>query len=156
MVRAARYGFALMLAVIGGDPARFRPYVDLYHDTLSEMGTPRLPVGVHAPGFVAETDDEAREVLFPHFKRARDRIGRDRGWGPVSRDQYIADIEHGAMHVGSPETVARKIAKTVRSLGLDRFDLKYSYGTMPHDDLMRTIELFGTRVAPMVRALLAE
>lgn len=155
VVRAARYGFPLMLAVIGGDPARFRPFVDLYHEALEKLGSPALPVGVHAPGFVANTDAEARELLFPHFKRARDRIGRDRGWGPVTMDQYIADIEHGAMHVGSPETVARKIAKTARTLDLDRFDLKYSYGTLPHADLMRAIELFGAKVAPMVRDMLA-
>lgn len=155
VVRAARYGFPLMLAVIGGDPARFRPYVDLYRKSLDELGQPMLPVGVHAPGFIADTDDEARELLFPHFKRARDRVARDRGWGPVSKDQYIADIEHGAMHVGSPETVARKIASTVRTLGLDRFDLKYSYGTMPHQHLTRAIELFGTKVIPMARDILS-
>lgn len=155
VVRAARYGFALMLAIIGGDPARFRPYVDLYRRSLSELGLPMLPVGVHAPGFVAETDAEARELLFPHFKKMRDRIGRERGWGPVSHEQYIAEIEHGAMHVGSPETVARKIARTVRALGLDRFDLKYSHGTMPHASLMHAIELYGTRVVPMVREILA-
>lgn len=155
VVRAARYGFPLMLAVIGGDPARFRPFVDLYHRSLEDFGQPRLPIGVHAPGFVAETDEAAAEILFPHFKRARDRIGRDRGWGPVSREQFLADIAHGALHVGSPETVARKIAKTVKTLGLARFDLKYSYGTMPHDNLMKTIELYGTRVAPLVRELLA-
>lgn len=155
VVRAARYGFPLMLAVIGGEPARFRPYVDLYRQSLSKLGQPALPVGVHAPGFVAGTDAEAREILFPHFKRARDRVGRDRGWGPVTKEQYLADIEHGAMHVGSPETVALKIATTVRTLGLDRFDLKYSYGTLPQEHLMRAIELFGTKVIPMVRELLA-
>lgn len=155
VVRAARYGFPLMLAVIGGDPARFRPYVDLYRRSLSEFGMPALPIGVHAPGFVADTDEEAREQLFLHFKRARDRVGRDRGWGPVSKDQYIADIEYGAMHVGAPETVAIKIATTVRTLDLDRFDLKYSYGTLPHEQLMRGIELFGTKVAPLVREILA-
>ena len=137
------------------DPVRFRPYIDLYRKALADLGRPQLPVGVHSPGFVADTDEAAREQLFPHFKRARDRIGRDRGWGPVSKDQFLDDIAHGAMHVGSPETVARKIARTVRSLGVDRFDLKYSYGTMPHDQLMHGIELFGTRVVPLVREMLA-
>lgn len=155
VVRAAQYDFPMMLAIIGGDPVRFKPYVDLYHKTLAGLERPRLPIGVHSPGFVAETDEEAREQLFPHFKRARDRIGRDRGWGPVTKDQYLSDIEHGAMHVGSPETVAFKIARTVRALGVERFDLKYSYGTLPHDLLMRGIELFGTRVAPLVREILA-
>lgn len=156
VVRAAKYGFALMLAIIGGEPVRFRPYIELYKKSLSDRGLSALPVGVHAPGFVADTDEEAQELLFPHFKRARDRVARDRGWGPITKDQYLADIEHGAMHVGSPETVARKIATTVRTLGLDRFDMKYSYGTLPHENLMHAIELYGTKVAPMVRDLLAD
>lgn len=156
VVRAAQYDMGLMLAIIGGSPSRFRPYADLFRRALDEMGRPALPVGVHSPGFVADTDEEARELLFPHFKVSRDRIGRDRGWGPVSKAEFIRDVEHGSMHVGSPETVARKIAQTVRALGLQRFDLKYSYGTMPHSQLMRTIELYGTRVIPRVRELLAD
>lgn len=155
VVRTARYGFALMLAVIGGDPARFRPYVDLFHRALKELEMPAQPVGVHAPGFVAATDEEARETLYPHFKRSRDRIGRDRGWPALTREEFEDDIARGAMHVGSPETVAVKIARTVRTLGLDRFDLKYSHGTLPHADLMTAVELYGTKVVPRVRELLA-
>jgi probable LLM family oxidoreductase len=155
VVRAARYGFNLALAIIGGAPARFRPFVDLYHRALEEYGHPRLPVAVHSPGFVAETDDAARELLYPHFKANRDRIGRERGWGPSTRADYDNEVEHGAVVAGSPETVARKIAATVRALGIDRFDLKYSNGTMPHADLMRCIELYGTEVVPRVRKLLA-
>ena len=100
-------------------------------------------------------DDEAREKLFAHFKKNRDRVGRERGWGPLTKEAFLDDIEHGALHVGSPETVARKVARTVRALGLDRFDLKYSHGTLPHTDLMHAVELYGTKVAPMVRDLLA-
>jgi len=155
VVRAARYGFNLALAIIGGAPARFRPFVDLYYRALEEYGQPRLPVAVHSPGFVAETDDAARELLYPHFKANRDRIGRERGWGPSTRADYDNEVEHGAVVAGSPETVARKIAATVRALGIDRFDLKYSNGTMPHADLMRCIELYGTQVVPRVRELLA-
>ena len=155
VVRAARYGFNLALAIIGGAPARFRPFVDLYHRALEEYGHPRLPVAVHSPGFVAETDDAARELLYPHFKANRDRIGRERGWGPSTRADYDNEVEHGAVVAGSPETVARKIAATVRALGIDRFDLKYSNGTLPHADLMRCIELYGTQVVPRVRELLA-
>jgi len=155
VVRAARYGFNLALAIIGGAPARFRPFVDLYYRALEEYGHPRLPVAVHSPGFVAETDDAARELLYPHFKANRDRIGRERGWGPSTRADYDNEVEHGAVVAGSPETVARKIAATVRALGIDRFDLKYSNGTMPHADLMRCIELYGTQVVPRVRELLA-
>lgn len=155
VVRAARYGFNLALAIIGGAPARFRPFVDLYHRALEEYGHARLPVAVHSPGFVAETDDAARELLYPHFKANRDRIGRERGWGPSTRADYDNEVEHGAVVAGSPETVARKIAATVRALGIDRFDLKYSNGTLPHADLMRCIELYGTQVVPRVRELLA-
>ncbi len=156
VVRTARYGFGLMLAVIGGDPARFAPYTDLFRGALGQFERPALPIGVHAPGFVADTDEEARELLYPHFKANRDRIGAERGWGPVTRAQYDAEVDQGALFVGSPETVARKIAATVRTLGIDRFDLKYSNGPMAHPLLMRSIELYGTQVAPRVRALLAE
>lgn len=155
VVRAAQYRLPLMLAIIGGDPARFAPYVDLYHRALAELGAPTLPVGVHSPGFVADTDEEARELLFPHFKANRDRIGRERGWAPATRAQFEAEADHGALFVGSPETVARKIAATASVLGLSRFDLKYSNGPLPHAHLLRCIELYGTEVAPRVRELLA-
>jgi probable LLM family oxidoreductase len=155
VVRAAGYGFNLALAIIGGAPDRFRPFVDLYHRALAEFGHPRLPVAVHSPGFVADTDDDAREQLYPHFKANRDRIGRERGWGPTSRADYDNEVDNGAVFAGSPETVARKIAATVRDLGIDRFDLKYSNGTLPHERLLRCIELYGTRVVPRVRELLA-
>lgn len=156
VVRTAQYGFGLMLAIIGGQTARFAPYADLFRRVLAEQGRPQLPIGVHSPGFVAETDDEAREIVYPHFKANRDRIGRDRGWGPVTKAQFLSEVENGAMHLGSPETAAQKIASTVRALGLDRFDLKYTHGGIPHEHLMRSIELYGTRVIPRVRELLAE
>jgi probable LLM family oxidoreductase len=155
VVRAARYGFNLALAVIGGAPARFRPFVDLYRRALDEYGQPRLPVLVHSPGFVADTDDEAREQLYPYFTANRDRIGRERGWGPTTRADYDREVAEGAVFAGSPETVAQKIAATVRALGVDRFDLKYSNGPMPHAQLLRCIELYATQVVPRVRELLA-
>ncbi|WP_232323920.1 LLM class flavin-dependent oxidoreductase [Catenuloplanes japonicus] len=155
VVRAARYRLPLVLAVIGGDPVRFAPYVELYHRALSELGAEPLPVAVHAPGFVAETDREAADTLWPHLRVMRDRIGRERGWPPLTRTSFNADITEGALHAGSPETVAQKIARTVRALGITRFDLKYSNGTLPHDAMMRSIELYGTEVIPRVRALLA-
>ncbi len=155
VVRAARYGIPMMLAVIGGAPERFAPYADLYRRALGELGRAELPVGVHAPGFVAGTDEEARELMFPHFKANRDRIGAERGWGPTSRAQFEAEADHGAVFAGSPDTVARKIADTVRVLGLSRFDLKYSNGPMPHSQLMRAVELYGTQVIPRVRELLS-
>lgn len=156
VVRAARYGLPMMLAVIGGPAQRFVPYADLYRRALGELGQPTLPIGVHSPGFVAETDEQARELLFPHFKANWDRIGGERGWGETTRASFEAEVDGGALVVGSPETVAAKIARTVRLLGLSRFDLKYSNGPMPHAQLMTAIELFGAEVAPRVRELLAQ
>ncbi|WP_289018489.1 LLM class flavin-dependent oxidoreductase [uncultured Ornithinimicrobium sp.] len=156
VVRAASYRLPLMLAVIGGPAERFAPFADLYRRLLADGGGPVLPVAVHSPGHVAETDELAATQLYPHFKANRDRIGAERGWGPLTPQDYRAEIAQGALYVGSPETVARKIAATVRSLGLSRFDLKYANGPMPHGQLMRSIELYGTQVAPRVRELLAE
>jgi len=156
VVRAARYDFPLTLAIIGGAPARFAPYVDLFHRALAQMGKDDLPVAVHSPGFIADTDQEAADILWPHQKAMFDRIGAERGWGPMTRDHFEQEIAAGAQHTGSPETVARKIADTVRTLGIQRFDLKYSAGTIPHEHLMHAIELYGTVVIPRVRELLAE
>ncbi|MFH5823643.1 LLM class flavin-dependent oxidoreductase [Georgenia sp. AZ-5] len=156
VVRAARHGLPLMLAIIGGEPARFRPFVDLYHRALDQLGKDAQPVGAHSPGHVADTDEQARDELWPHYAAMQERIGRERGWPPPSRARFEAEAgPEGAIFVGSPETVAAKIASAVRTLGLSRFDLKYSNGTMPHEALLRSIELYGTRVAPRVRELLA-
>ncbi|KQQ11219.1 MULTISPECIES: LLM class flavin-dependent oxidoreductase [Rathayibacter] len=157
VVRAARFGFPLVLAIIGGSPARFRPYVDLFGRALDQLEQPRLPVAVHSPGFVADTDEEARELYFPHYKGMADAIGRERGWSPLTPERFAEEAgPDGALHVGSPETVARKIANTVGALGIDRFDLKYSAGTLPHAAIMHNLELYGTRVIPLVREMLAE
>jgi probable LLM family oxidoreductase len=155
VVRTARYGLPLMLAIIGGDPMRFAPYVDLFHRATAEFDTGTQPIGVHSPGFVADTDEAARELLYPYYKTMRDSIGRERGWPPMTRDQYESEIDHGSMYVGSAETVARRIAGTVSGLGVQRFDLKYSHGAVPHRHLMRAVELYGTTVIPRVRELLA-
>lgn len=156
-VRAARYGLPLMIAIIGGESARFRPFVDVYHRALEQLGQPVLPVGVHSPGHIADTDDEAMEQLWPHWEAMRNRIGGERGWGRTTVHEFQAAAgPTGALYAGSPETVARKIADTVTTLGVSRFDMKYSAGTLPHDQMMRSIELYGTRVIPRVRELLAE
>ena len=156
VVRAARHGMNLMLAIIGGNPGRFRPYVELYYDALSQLGRERLPVGAHSPGHIADTDSRAREELWNPYREMHDRIGAERGWPPIGRMQYEQEIERGSLYVGSPETVARKIAATARALGLTRFDLKYSSGALPHDAMMRSIELYGREVIPRVRELLAD
>lgn len=155
VIRAARHQMPMVLAIIGGSPARFAPFVDLFQRATDEMGFDRLPVGVHAPGFVADTDELAYETYFPHFKGQRDLIGAERGWGPMTREQFDTEVQFGALHVGSPETVARKMAATISSLGIERFDLKYSSGTLPHEAIMRNIELYGTTVIPMVRDMLS-
>jgi probable LLM family oxidoreductase len=155
VVRAARYGFPLTLAIIGGDPRRFTPYTELYHRTLGQLGHDSLPVGIHSPGHIAETDAQAREQLWPAYQVMRNRIGAERGWGPTSRAEFDHEIAAGSLYVGSPETVARKIAATVRALGASRFDLKYSAGTLGHDLMLRSIELYGREVIPRVRALLS-
>jgi probable LLM family oxidoreductase len=152
VVRAARYGLPLTLAIIGGSPARFRPFVDLYRQALEKLGRPMLPVAVHSPGHVAATDDQARNELWPHYETMFNRIGRERGWPPATRMRFEHEAgPDGALFVGSPETVAGKIVRTARLLGLSRFNLKYSAGTLSHSAMMKSIELIGTDVAPRVR-----
>ena len=156
VVRAVTYGLPMMLAIIGGEPSRFLPFIDLYHRAVKQIGGEALPLGVHSPGHVAETDEQAREELWPGYKLLHDRIGGERGWGPTSRDRMNMEADMGSLYVGSPETVAKKIAKTMKTLGVKRFDMKYSSGTLGHEKMMKSIELYGTKVAPMVRELLAE
>jgi len=154
VLRAARHGMPLMLAVIGGDPRRFAPFAQLYRNSLAEMGKPELPVGLHSHGFVGETDAQAKEDLFADYKRGRDKVGAERGWPPYTRDHFEHEIAHGSLYAGSPETVARKIAAVVRALGLARFDMKYSAGPLSHEKIMRCIELYGRKVVPLVREML--
>ena len=155
VVRAANHGLPMMLAIIGGEPKRFAPYIELYKRTLRELGKPMLPIGVHSPGYVADGDEQARDELWPAFKVMRDRIGAERGWGPITRAEFDLEVERGSMYCGAPQTVARKIAATVRTLGIDRFDMKYGAGTLSHEKLMRCIELYGSKVIPLVREILA-
>ncbi len=155
VVRAARHGLPLMLAIIGGDPARFRPHVELHARVLAQLGQTAQSVGVHSPGHVAATDEQALEELWPHHQRQNAKIGAERGWPPLRRADFDREARSGSLYVGSPETVARRIAATVRTPGLSRFDLKYSVNQLPHPALMRSIELYGTRVIPLVRDMLA-
>jgi probable LLM family oxidoreductase len=154
VVRTARYGFPLMLAIIGGAPERFAPYLELYRRAAEQFGTPAHPVGMHSPGFIADTDEEAREIYWPQYKVMRDRIGALRGWPPVRRAEFNAEIARGSMYVGSPETVAGKIASAVDRLGVGRFDLIYTAGAQPISARLRAVELYGAKVIPMVRDML--
>jgi len=156
VVRAARFGLPLMLAIIGGRAERFAPYVELYRRALEQHEQPQLPVGVHSLGFVAETDEEAIEVQWPYYKEQFEWAARERGWRPPTYEQYLAEVDHGAMYVGSPETVANRIASVVRLLGLSRFDLHYAIGRVPHEQRLAMIELYGREVIPRARELLAQ
>ncbi len=141
VVRAARLGIPMALAIIGGDPARFAPFARLYKDSLEKFGKSELPISIHSPGHIADTDEQAIEELWPHYEAMFGRIGRERGWG--------------SLYVGSVETVAQKIAYAIRSVGAERFDLKYSNGPLTHSKLMHSIELYATKVVPRVQELLA-
>ena len=156
VVRAVRHDLPMMFAIIGGDPARFKPYVDLYHRATQQMNRPIRPLGVHSPGHIADTDVDAMEEIWPHYKVLHDKIGGERGWPPITRERFMGEVAQGSLYVGAPETVARKIAATVRTLGLERFDMKYSSGPMPHGLMMKSIRLYGEKVIPMVRDMLAE
>jgi probable LLM family oxidoreductase len=155
VVRAARHALPLTLAIIGGNPLRFRPYIDLYLESLTRYGHPKQPVAVHSPGHVADSDEQAKADLWPHYQAMMARIGAERGWPPPSRAQFEREAgPDGALCVGAPVTVAAKIVATARLLDLLRFNLKYSNGTLPHEKLIRSIQLFGDEVAPRVRGLL--
>jgi probable LLM family oxidoreductase len=155
VVRVARQDLQLMLAIIGGDPRRFVPYVDLYHRAVEQLGSKTRPIGVHSPGFVAETDEAAREALWPHYREMFGRLGRERGWPAVTKENFLNEITHGSLYVGSPETVAKKIAATIKTLKIQRFDMKYATGPQPHEDLLSCLALYGEKVIPMVRDILS-
>jgi probable LLM family oxidoreductase len=156
VIRAARYGLPLMLAVIGGPATRFAPFVELYQRALEEHGHPQLPVGMHSHGYVARTDQEAVDIQWPHWAHVMGNAAAERGWAPPTMERFHSEVEEGSLYLGSPETVATKIARVIRQLGLSRFDLAYATGRVPHEQKMTTIELYGREVIPQVRALLAE
>jgi probable LLM family oxidoreductase len=155
VIRAARYGLPLMLAVIGGRPERFRPLVDLYRRALAQDGKPDLPVGLHTLAYVARTDEEAIETQWPHWLETFGRASRERGWRPPTRAQFEAEVEHGALFVGSPDTVATRLASVMRTLDVERLGLHYAIGKVPYEQRAQAIRLLGTEVFPRVRELLA-
>jgi probable LLM family oxidoreductase len=155
VIRAARYGLPLMLAIIGGAPSRFARYVELYKRALDEYGHPPLPIGMHSLGYVARTDEEAVDTQWPYWVETLEAASRERGWARPTKDKFEAEIAGGSLYVGSPETVATKLAAAIRGLGLNRFDFAYAPGRVPHEQRMATIELYGREVIPRVRELLA-
>jgi probable LLM family oxidoreductase len=155
VIRAARYGFSLMLAIIGGPPVRFAPFSQLFHQALERLGHAARPVGVHSPGHVAVTDEKAREEFWPRYLQVIRHVSKTRGFAVPTKESFLHEVgAHGALYVGSPETVAQKIAANLTALGATRFDLKYGMGGLSHEALMTNVELYGTQVIPRVRELL--
>jgi probable LLM family oxidoreductase len=156
VIRAARHGFGLMLAIIGGSPARFAPFSELFVKALEKFGQSPRPIGVHSPGHVAETDEQAREEFWPAYREIISRLGPSRGFPTPTPEFFEREVgPRGALYVGSPETVARKIAEYLPVLRATRFDMKFGMPGMTQASLLKSIELYGTTVIPRVRELLA-
>ena len=155
VIRAARLNIPMALAIIGGDPARFAPFAKLYRDALDKLGQPHLPISIHSPGHIAVTDEQAVDELWPHYESYLNRLGAERGWPPMTKARYFGEVEYGSLYVGSPETVAAKIVHALESVGAERFDLKFDNGSTPHSLLMKSIELYATKVVPLVREMMA-
>jgi probable LLM family oxidoreductase len=155
VIRAARLGIPLALAIIGGDPSRFAPFAKLYRDSLAKLGRAELPVSIHSPGFITDTDEEAIELGWPAYLGSFGKIGRERGWSEPTKDHFINEVRFGSMYFGSPQTVADKIVYALTSVGANRFDLKYDNGPITHQRHVKTIELYATEVIPRVRQALA-
>jgi alkanesulfonate monooxygenase SsuD/methylene tetrahydromethanopterin reductase-like flavin-dependent oxidoreductase (luciferase family) len=145
-----------MLAVIGGPAIRFAPLVELYKRALDKYGHPQLRIGLHSHGYVARTDQEAVDIQWPHWAHVMGNAAAERGWARPTMGRFQAEIDEGSLYLGSPETVATKIAWVIRLLGLSRFDLAYATGRVPHEQKLATIELYGREVIPRVRELLAD
>ncbi|MBS6630422.1 LLM class flavin-dependent oxidoreductase [Lactobacillus paracasei] len=156
VIRAVNFGYKVIIAIIGGQASRFKPYIELYHAAAKELGKPEFPIAVHSDGFIADDEDEAVEVAFKNIKANFDRIGLTRGWAPMSREQFEGETKVGSFYVGDPETVARRMAATIDLLDLGRFDLVYGAGNQTAAQRERMIELYGTKVIPRVKEILAE
>lgn len=159
VARAGTLGLPLALAIIGGEPARFAPLFDLYRRSATQAGhdSGTLPTSLNVHGFVGETTAQAADDFYGPQAEVMDRIGRERGWGPTSRAHFDQSRgSDGALFVGDPETVAEKIVAMHRLFGNSRFLLQMAIGLVPHAKLMKAIELYGTKVAPLVRREIGE
>ena len=154
VVRAARLNLPLAIAIIGGDPARFAPFSHLYRNSMKEFGHQLLPISIHSPGYIADSDEEAIAEQWPNYEKMISRIGRERGWAPPTKDGFIQEVHYGSQYVGSPETVAKKIVHAITSVGAQRFDFKYANGPQNHSKLMNSLELYGKKVIPLVKEML--
>jgi len=154
IVRAATRGLPVALAIIGGNPDRFAFFADLHRKTLVESGhdPAAAPLAVHAHGFVADSDEQAADEYYNAYAVAMTQLGRERGWGPMTRPQFeMMRSPEGSLVLGDVETVATKIIRMREVLGIDRFMLHISVGTLPHEQVLHAIELLGTKVAPLVQ-----
>lgn len=156
IIRAAKHGLPVMLAIIGGEPTRFKPFINLYERAAHQFEQPNHPLGMHSHGVIADTDEEAQEIAWNYLKKSMDQIGRERGWPEMSREKFLFEIEQGAFYIGSPETVAQKIARMIQAVGVQRFDLVYGTGGQLQKDRFKTIQLYGEKVIPRVKELLAD
>ena len=154
IVRAVKYNYPVMIAIIGGDPVRFKPYVNLYKKAIKQYNQPLHPLGMHSHGVILEDGAKAREVGFKYIKKAMDKIGATRGWAPMTKDRFDYEVESGSYYIGTPEEVAQKIAKNMKSLDMGRFDLVYGTGGQYKEVRDQTIELYATKVIPRVKELL--
>lgn len=154
VVRAARLNAHLALAIIGGDPARFAPFANLYRKSMDDFGHEQLSISIHSPGYVADTDEQAIEEHWPNHQAIFGRIGRERGWAPITKEHFLQEVKYGSLYVGSPESVAKKIVHAITSVGANRFDFKYANGPQKHSKLMKSLELYGTKVIPLVKEML--
>jgi probable LLM family oxidoreductase len=154
VVRAGRLGLSLALAIIGGRPAQFAPLVDLYWETVRSNGhdPSHLKASINSHGFISDNARQARDEAFPYYELVMNKIGRERGWAPLTREQYEASCTlQGANFIGSPDEIIEKILYQHEIFGHQRLLLQFTIGTMPHDKVMRAIELYGMEVAPVVR-----
>jgi alkanesulfonate monooxygenase SsuD/methylene tetrahydromethanopterin reductase-like flavin-dependent oxidoreductase (luciferase family) len=156
VVRAARYGLPLMMAIIGGRPERFAGHAELYLRALEKFGRPEQPIAQHSLGLVADTDEEARELHWKYWEPVVTAISKERGFYPPTAERYAEEVISGSLFVGSPDTVAQRIADIARANHLSRFDLKYDLPYLPRGARERSIQLLGEKVAPRVRELLEE
>jgi len=154
VIRAARYGFPIVLAVIGGNPYRFKQYIDLYKKAAAKFGMPVYSVGIHSPGVIADTDEEAREIAWKYVKRTIDHLSEEKGMPAMTRDRFEFEVTNGSYYVGSPETVAQKMARVMSEVGIERFDLVYGGGGQLQKVRFKMIQLYGEKVIPRVKELL--
>ncbi|MEK6719549.1 MAG: LLM class flavin-dependent oxidoreductase [Chloroflexota bacterium] len=155
-VRTGLLGLPMALAIIGGEPARFAPFAELHRRAAAQAGHGHMPMSINSHGFLADDSQAASDAAWPATKAMTDRIGRERGWSPVTREAYEAGHGlHGATFTGSPAQVIEKILYQHEIFGHERFLMQFIVGSLPHPQVMRAIELFGTEVAPIVRAEIA-